>query len=139
MTRTSLAVFAAIAITATAASAHHAYTGFALDRDATITGTIEGIRFQNPHVLIVMRTADAERFTAEWKGANWLQSHPELVSPNRGPVTSQTLKPGDRIVVTGAPPRDKALRSMVNLKEVRRPSDGWQWTCRRGEMSGACS
>jgi hypothetical protein len=139
MTRTALAVFATLVLAGTAAFGHHAYTGFVLDRDATITGTIEGIRFQNPHVLIVVRTEDAGRLTAEWRGANWLQSHPELVSPNRVPVTSATLKPGDRIVVTGAPPRDRALRSLVNLKEIRRPSDGWLWTCRRSEMNGACS
>jgi hypothetical protein len=134
MTRTVLAVLAAFALAGTAASAHHAYTGFVLDRDATITGTIEGIRFQNPHVLIVVRTPDEGRYTAEWRGANWLQSHPELVGPSQMPVTSDTLKPGDRIVVTGAPPRDRALRSLVNLKEIKRPRDGWQWTCRRRDM-----
>jgi hypothetical protein len=139
MSRTTLAVLAALALAGTAASAHHAYTDFALDRDATIAGTIEGIRFQNPHVLIVMRTADAARFTAEWRGAHWLESHPELVSPGRMPITSNTLKPGDRIIVTGAPSRDSALRSLVNLKEIRRPSDGWLWTCRSADMSRICS
>jgi hypothetical protein len=138
MTRIVLAALAALALAGTAASAHHAYTGFVLDRDATITGTIEGIRFQNPHVLIMVRTPDEGRYTAEWRGANWLQSHPELVSPTRVPVTSDTLKPGDRIVVTGAPPRDRALRSLVNLKEIKRLSDGWHWTC-RGTAMQSCS
>ena len=138
MNRTALAVLGALVL-GTAASAHHAYTGFALDRDETIAGTIEGIRFQNPHVLIVVRTENAGRFTAEWQGAHWLQSHPELVKPTQMPVTSGTLRPGDRIVVTGAPPRDSALRSLVNLKEIKRPSDGWQWTCRHMGMSPSCT
>ena len=55
------------------------------------------------------------------------------------PVTSETLKPGDRIVVTGAPPRDRALRSLVNLKEIKRPRDGWQWTCRGDDMRRTCA
>jgi hypothetical protein len=139
MIRTAMAVLVSLVMAGTALSAHHAYTGFLLDRDATIEGTIEAVRFQNPHVLIVVRTDNAGRYTAEWQGAQWLMTHPELVGPTQMPVTSGTLKAGDRIVVTGAPPRDAALRSLVNLKEVRRPSDGWQWTCRRGAMAGRCS
>ena len=139
MTRTRLAVLAALALAGTVVAGHHVNTDFYLDREATIAGVVEGIRFQNPHVLIVVRTADAGRFTAEWHGAGWLQSHPELVSPmTSGPVTAETLKFGDHIVLVGAPARDAALRSLVNVKEIRRPRDGWLWSCRRADAPRAC-
>jgi hypothetical protein len=60
------------------------------------------------------------------------------VSPKADPVTSDTLKPGDQIVLVGAPPRDAALRSIVNVKEIRRPRDGWLWSCRRADAPRAC-
>jgi thiamine monophosphate kinase len=40
-------------------------------------------------------------------------------------MTRTTLKPGDRIVVTGELARDSAMRLLI--QNVRRPSDGWQW------------
>jgi hypothetical protein len=137
MTRITLAILFGAVLAGAAVDAHHSHADFALDRDVTLTGTIQGIQFQNPHVLIVVRTEGSTLYTAEWQSAGWLQSHPELVTPAAAPVTSATLKAGDRIVIVGSPPRDGALRSVVNLKEVRRPRDGWQWTCRRPGMTQA--
>src|SRR5438045_7437548 len=128
MTRIALAILFATALATAAAEAHHSHADFALDRDATVVGTIEGIRFQNPHVLIVVRTDDSTTYTAEWQGAQWLQSHPELVAAGGSPLTSATLKLGDRVVLVGSPARDTTLRTLI-IKEVRRPSDGWQWSC----------
>lgn len=138
MTRLAFAILLALGLASAAAEAHHSHTDFALERDVTVAGTIEGIQFRNPHVLIMVRTDGPTLYTAEWQGAQWLQSHPELVSPTSAPVTSTTLRPGDRIVVVGSPPKDIALRSVVNLKEIRRPSDGWVWSCRRPGMPGTC-
>jgi len=107
-------------------SAHHAHPDFALDRSARVEGTVVSVQFQNPHVLIRLRTADSSIYMAEWQGAQFLQSHPELVS-ERMPVRSTTLKIGDRVAIVGAPSRDSALRGLVNLKEVRRLNDGWVW------------
>lgn len=134
----ALAILVALCLAAPDVQAHHSHTDFFLDRDTTLEGTIATIHFQNPHVLITVRTAGSTLYTAEWQGAQWLQSHPELVSEGRGPVRNDTLKPGDHIVVVGSPPRDATLRTIVNLKEVRRPIDGWRWTCRRSVSQSAC-
>jgi hypothetical protein len=120
----SVAVVVMLAGSATLA--HHAHTDFALDRSARVEGTVVGVQFQNPHVLIRLRTADSTVYMAEWQGAQFLQSHPELVS-ERMPVRSNTLRIGDRVAIVGAPSRDVALRGLVNLKEVRRLNDGWVW------------
>jgi len=138
MTRIATAVLVALALASVAVDAQHSHADFALDRSVTLAGTIVGIQFQNPHVLIVVRADGSGLYTAEWQSAGWLQSHPELVTPATAPVTSSTLKPGDRIVVTGSPPRDGVLRSLVNLQEVRRPRDGWVWSCRRPGTTPLC-
>jgi hypothetical protein len=126
MRATVLALVAALTVVGPAIQAHHAHTDFALDRTARVEGTVVRIQFQNPHVLIRVRTADSNLYTAEWLGADFLGSHPELVN-GRMPVRSDTLKFGDRVVIVGAPSRDVALRALVNLKEVRRLTDGWVW------------
>jgi len=137
MTRIALAILFASALATASAEAHHSHADFALDRDATVVGTIEGIRFQNPHVLIVVRTDGSTTYTAEWQGAQWLESHPELVAAGAARLTSSTLKLGDRVVLVGNPARDTALRTLI-IKELRRPSDGWQWSCHQTGIQRAC-
>jgi hypothetical protein len=139
MTRIALALLCATLLASAAVvEAHHAHTDFELQREVTVTGTIESIQFRNPHVLLVVRTTGSTLYTAEWQGAGWLQAHPELVSAGAAPVTSTTLKAGDRVVIVGSPSRDDALRAVVNLREVRRPSDGWLWRCRQPGMTATC-
>jgi DUF917 family protein len=128
--KASLLPLIATAILGTAVSAHHAHPDFALDRNARVEGTVVSVQFQNPHVLIRVRTADSMTYMAEWQGAYFLESHPELVGSHM-PVRSDTLRAGDRVVIVGAPSRDTALRGLVNLREVRRLNDGWVWQAER--------
>jgi hypothetical protein len=104
--------------------AHHAHPDFAADRQATIEGTIESIAFQNPHVLIRLRTPDSTVYLIEWLGAGALR---QPLGRGTTPVTSTTLAVGDHIVVTGNPSRDKSLHALASLKQVYRPRDGWKW------------
>jgi len=129
MKATVVSFLSALALAGTALQAHHSHPDFALDRSARIEGTVVSVQFQNPHVLIRLRTADSSIYMAEWQGAQFLQSHPELVT-ERMPVRSNTLKIGDRLAIIGAPSRDAALRGLVNLKVVRRLNDGWVWQTR---------
>jgi len=45
-------------------------------------------------------------------------------------VTKETLKPGDRVIITGSPARDPAAYR-VHLKKIQRPADGWEWVAAR--------
>ena len=48
-------------------------------------------------------------------------------------VTSMTLKPGERVVITGNPgrnPSDHWLRAQT----IVRPKDGWKWTVNAASM-----
>jgi hypothetical protein len=127
-----------VVLLGTAAYAHHSHPDFLTDQDATVEGTIEGIDFKNPHVVITLRAADSIVYTIEWQGAYYLRDHVQMVSPVEGPVESDTLQRGDRIVVVGCPPRDPSHHELVILKRVQRPLDGWLWTCRRLDKRMTC-
>ena len=134
----SLASAAVLVLLGTGVSAHHSHPDFLLDHDATLEGVIESVEFQNPHMVITLRTSDSTLYRAEWQGARWLNYNQVLVTPIHGPVQSDTLKVGDFIVIVGCPPRDPARHELVNLKAVRRPHDGWLWTCRRPDLRQWC-
>jgi hypothetical protein len=138
MKGTILTILGALVVFGSVVYAHHSHPDFLLDQDASVEGIIESIRYQSPHVLITVRTADWTLYTAEWQAARWLKSHPELVTPVNGPVNADTLKVGDPIVVVGCPSRDPTRHELVNLKEVRRLVDEWLWTCRRPDRRTWC-
>ena len=119
MTRTLPILVAISLLAAVSAQAHHAHSGFQLDQRVSVEGRLEELRYANPHVLLRIRTADGVVYDAEWQAAWWLQFHAH--------VLLTTLRVGDHIIVTGAPPRDAASHTLVRLTEVRRPRDGWTY------------
>jgi hypothetical protein len=121
MTRTLIAAIASTMLTAGSARAHHSYGAYLQDQNVSIEGTLEAIKFGNPHVVLTIRTDASQIYIAEWQ--NLIQ----LGHANVGP---DTLKVGDHLIVSGAPPIDATVKKITLLKEIRRPSDGWRW--RRG-------
>jgi hypothetical protein len=119
MRRLFPAVVGILVLAGTSARAHHAHAGFLLDHTATVAGTLQELRYANPHVVLKIRTADGVVYSAEWQAASWLQFHAH--------VGLTTLRVGDQLVVTGAPSRDPESHELVRLKQVRRPRDGWTY------------
>jgi uncharacterized protein DUF6152 len=119
MRRAFPAVFAILVLAGISVRAHHAHTDFFLDQTVTVAGTLQELRYANPHVVLKIRTAEGVVYTAEWQAASWLQYHAH--------VMLTTLRVGDQLVVSGAPSRDPASRELVRLKQVRRPRDGWTY------------
>lgn len=117
MMRTLVATVAAV-LTAGAAYGHHSYGAYFEDQTITIEGTIETIRFANPHVILMLRTDMPEVYRLEWQN---------LIQLRHGNVGPATLKAGDRVIVIGSPPRDPASRTITLLREITRPADGWRW------------
>ena len=113
------AVIVILVLSGSSVRAHHSHTDFLLGQTATVEGEIEGLRYANPHVLLKIRTAEGVVYTAEWQAASWLNFHAH--------VTLTTLRVGDHVIVSGAPPRDPTLHWLVRLQEVRRPQDGWTY------------
>ena len=117
MTRTLVVTLVGVLV-AGAAYGHHSYGAYYEDQTVTIEGTIETIRFANPHVVMTLRTDAQQIYTLEWQN---------LIQLRHGNVGPTTLKAGDRIVVIGSPPRDQASHTITLLREISRPSDGWRW------------
>jgi hypothetical protein len=115
-----------------AASPVRAHHSFAATYDEGKTVKIEGrlvqFQFRNPHSFVYVTAPDPagqmQRWTVEWGGGGQLDSQG---------ITRETLRPGDSIVVTGNPGRNPA-DYRVRLLTLLRPSDGFSWGQRPGQV-----
>jgi hypothetical protein len=137
MTRPVMILLAAaigLGASASPARAHHTYAFYyEVCTRITIEGRVDRIEWKAPHPLIGVTLDNGTMYLAEWSGL------PNLV---RQGVTAETLKPGDRLSITGSPLKptdqiDPAYRWMVSnldrntisaLVQIRRASDGWSWS-----------
>jgi len=104
------------------ASAHHSHPDFLENQRVMIEGTIEFLQYVNPHSRMEIRTANGISYAIELPGSYQLR----LPGTNCAePIYSETLKIGDRIVVTGVPPMDP-FRHELLMRNLFRPSDGWE-------------
>jgi hypothetical protein len=122
MTRALLTLAVATLVTGAVASAHHSFSAYYFeDRTVTLEGAVHEFHFRNPHAVLMV--------TAKDDGGTLRTYAAEFASPSRlAPqgFTKDTLKPGDRVIVTGSPGRVPS-EYKVHLKRVQRLSDGWSW------------
>lgn len=106
-------VVASIAFSVFSVSAfgHHGGAAYDTSKMVTVTGTVTGFEFMNPHVIIAMDVKDPSTGKIEkWMG--------ELTSPNhlaRVGWTKSTIKPGDEVTMSGA-----ALKSGAPAMAIRK-------------------
>jgi len=86
-----------LVIVAGSASAHHGWSEYDTDKRATITGTIRELRFGNPHVTIMLETAD--------KTWNVMLASPARLR-SRG-VIADMLAVGQSVDIEGLPHKTK--------------------------------
>lgn len=101
---------------------HHSFAAFYFeDQTISIEGELIEFEYRAPHAWVYFMATDAQgqlrKYSAEWANPNRL---------GRDGVTKDTLKPGDRIVITGSPGRN-ANEYKLHLKGIDRPADGWRW------------
>lgn len=126
MSRTWLILLLASGMTvaiAPLARAHHSYAAFYLqDRIQSLEGNLVEFEFRNPHSIVHIEVSDpkgqVQRWAIEWFSGQRLSQQG---------VTSQTLKPGDRLLVTGSPGRNTEDHRML-MRTITRPKDGWRWS-----------
>jgi hypothetical protein len=108
-------------LAATSLRAHHSYAGFFDPRERTVSvaGTLENILYANPHVVMKIRAADSTVYTVTWQSAMWVK--------RQARVQKDTFKPGDQLLIVGAPSRDPESHEVTQVREVRRASDQWSW------------
>ena len=116
--RIVLPAILAVAAAVRPAYAHHSYANYLENQTVTMEGTVETVRFANPHVLLTIRTDASELYTIEWQN---------LVQLRHGKVGPETLKSGDRIIVKASPARDPSSHMLSLVREMQRPADGWLW------------
>jgi Family of unknown function (DUF6152) len=106
-----------------AALAHHSFaTTYFSDRTITIHGQVMEYMFRNPHTILqVMGSSDngeTYRWACEWAGTLTL---------GRLGISRGTLRPGDKVVVTGLLARNPEDHRL-SVRTIERPADGWKWS-----------
>ena len=97
-------------------AAHHSIAGmYDNQRPVTIDGVVTQFQFVSPHPYLDLRDA---RTSQTWRFE--MDSRGEL---GRMGMDEQTLKPGDRLVVTGSLARREPNKAYV--ERLQRPSDGY--------------
>lgn len=122
-------VVAGVLITGATAYAHHSFAAtYFEDKTVKIDGKLVQFLFRNPHSFVHIEAPDEngvmQRWAVEWGGAGQLG--------DQG-VTRESLKSGDRVVITGNPgrnPEDHRIR----MKTLLRPVDGFGWGNKPGDV-----
>ena len=90
-------------------------------KTVTIEGQLVQLLFRNPHsfVHVIVREKDGTivRYAVEWGGAHQLG--------DQG-VDRQTLKIGDRLIISGNPGRNRNDH-LLRMLTLQRPKDGFGW------------
>ena len=96
-----LALLAASLLISGTAFAHHSMSMYDRSHDSTFKATITEFNWSNPHSQIIFTAADDHgnivKWMAECPGPNRLANHG---------WSKDSLKPGDKITITGAPSKD---------------------------------
>jgi hypothetical protein len=111
------------------AMAHHSMAGtYLLDRQVELRGTVKQFLLRNPHTFLLIdapaENGRIEEWTVEWGPAGPLVAHG---------IGANSIKIGDFLELTIRPPREQADRHGM-VKTLRRPSDGFEWGTKPGEV-----
>ena len=103
---------------APASYAHHSIAG-AYDQSQSITfeGTVAHFHFVNPHPFVVVQMKDGNG-VQDWTLE--MDNRRELVEIG---MHENTLRAGDRVVVTGSPGRNQPRK--LYIRRLERPEDGF--------------
>jgi hypothetical protein len=110
------------AVTISPVQAHHSFPAtYVVDQQVTIEGTVVQFLFRNPHSFVHVMGPDKngvmQRWAVEWAAGGALGG---------AGVTHDTLKPGDKVKITGNPGRNPADHR-IRMQSIERPADGWKW------------
>ena len=102
--------------------AHHSFAAtYQADNRIEIEGTVKELVWRNPHSFLRIDVTDEDgtirTWSLEWTSAN------RLAGTN---LTQTTLRPLDVVIAMGSPARNPESPRML-LRQLRRPSDGWEW------------
>ena len=102
--------------------AHHSASAtYIHGKSVKIEGTLKEFVWRNPHSFMKVLAADEKGEMQTWviEGA----APAELTEQG---LKTNTLRPGDHVIVTGQPGRIAEDHRLL-LESVQRPSDGFKW------------
>ena len=119
----------AFVLVGSVAMAHHSYGAtYETKKEIKLEGKLVQFVYRNPHSFVHMQAPDEsgamQRWAVEWSGTAQLA--------NSG-VQRDSLKVGDSIVVSARPSRVPGEFRVLMVRLVR-PSDGFAWGSRGGEV-----
>ncbi len=119
----------AVLVVSANAYAHHSQVAvYRTNDEQKIEGALVQVLVRSPHSWVHVEAKDdkgqVQRYAIEWGGAAQLR--------NAG-IDGKTLKVGDKVRVTGRPGRNAADHRLLMLF-IERPSDGWSWGNKPGEV-----
>jgi hypothetical protein len=102
------------------AKAHHAIASvYDSGREIRVEGVVAAFHFVAPHPFVTLQVKQDDGTTP------WLLEMDNRSELARAGVTSESLKAGDHIVVTGSP--DRRGRQSLYVHRLDRPADGFGW------------
>jgi len=104
-----------------AAHAHHSIAGvYDTSRQVSIDGLVSEFHFVNPHPFVLVNVTDRGT-VQQWKLE--MDNRSELVQVG---MTGETLKSGDRVIVSGSPIQPPRTHGLY-IRKLDRPADGFQY------------
>ena len=105
-------ITAALALSCSAAVAHHSFAMFDLGKDLTVEAVVKEVQFTNPPVWLQIMVTDAKGVATEWS----IESGAPGMMLRNGWKPS-TLKPGDKVTLTMHPLKNGSPGgSLVSVK-----------------------
>lgn len=108
-------------------SAHPSYTAFDRNRTVTLTGTVEHVRYANPHVVLTLRVPGEPPLTVTWGSLSQLAY---------AGVTAKMLRVGEQLTISGSRALDPARHELTLISRVEDPAHGWRWEGNRVVING---
>src|SRR5262245_15009796 len=118
--RTRHALVGALGLASVAAHAHHSISAvYYGSKQQRIEAVVAEFKFVNPHPFVIV-TVEADGAEQSWRLE--MDNRFELVEVG---MTETTLKPGDRVVVTGSVGRIEPRT--LYIRQLDRPADGFRY------------
>jgi hypothetical protein len=110
-----------LGLSSLAVDAHHSIASiYDSSQPVTVEGTVKQFHFISPHPFVTVEVKDARGASHVWQME--MDNRWELADIG---VTSSTLRPVDRVVVTGS--RARSQSNNLYVRRLDRPADGFRY------------
>jgi len=117
----SLSVLTLLTLSGLTSAHHSASATYIHGKSVKIEGTLKEFIWRNPHSFMKVQAPDDKGEMQMWV----IEGAAAAVLAESG-VTTNTLRPGDHVIVTGFPGRIEEDHRLL-LQLVERPSDGFKY------------